>query len=254
MFEVWHHFFGRNNFLENKNIEKTFTDTGISAYPFRPNRLEGPGILFFDEISQELYDFLLEVSRNGRERVLAIASSYTILVAGKGLNIIQAGASDVFALDHKIDMVGKVAERFKRWNDVDQLVESHLVHDNLVGRSPAWISVLRQIVEVSRFTNAPVLITGESGTGKELVARLIHTLDIRPEKRELIILDCTTIVQDLSASEFFGHERGSFTGAVSSREGAFALANDGTLFLDEVGELPLTLQTALLRVVQEHTY
>ncbi|NWG76425.1 MAG: sigma-54-dependent Fis family transcriptional regulator, partial [Rubrivivax sp.] len=79
-------------------------------------------------------------------------------------------------------------------------------------------------------------------------------LDDRPGKRDLIIVDCATIVPELSGSEFFGHERGAFTGAVTSRDGAFALANGGTLFLDEVGELPLNLQAQLLRVIQEGTF
>jgi transcriptional regulator with GAF, ATPase, and Fis domain len=109
-------------------------------------------------------------------------------------------------------------------------------------------------VEVAAFTEAPVLVTGESGTGKELVARLVHALDPRPAKRELVLLDCTTIVPQLSGSEFFGHERGAYTGAERGRDGAFAMADGGTLFLDEVGELPLSLQAQLLRVVQEGTY
>jgi transcriptional regulator with GAF, ATPase, and Fis domain len=86
------------------------------------------------------------------------------------------------------------------------------------------------------------------------VARLIHLLDSRPDKRDLVVLDCSTVVPELSGSEFFGHERGAFTGAVTERHGAFALANGGTLFLDEIGELPLPLQAQLLRVVQERTY
>jgi transcriptional regulator with GAF, ATPase, and Fis domain len=114
--------------------------------------------------------------------------------------------------------------------------------------------VLRQTIEVASFTDASILVSGESGTGKELVARLIHTLDVRRKKHDLIILDCTTIVPELSGSEFFGHERGAFTGAVATRDGAFALADGGTLFLDEVGDLPLALQAELLRVVQERTY
>lgn len=123
-----------------------------------------------------------------------------------------------------------------------------------MGHSPAWRRVVRQTVEIARFTDAPLLITGESGTGKELIARLVHTLDQRAAKRDLVVTDCTTIVPELSGSEFFGHERGAFTGAVAARDGAFALANGGTLFLDEVGELPPMLQAELLRVVQEHTY
>jgi transcriptional regulator with GAF, ATPase, and Fis domain len=86
------------------------------------------------------------------------------------------------------------------------------------------------------------------------VARLIHHLDPRERKQDLVILDCSTIMPELSGSEFFGHERGAFTGAVAARDGAFALADRGTLFLDEVGELPMNLQTQLLRVIQEQTF
>jgi transcriptional regulator with GAF, ATPase, and Fis domain len=111
-----------------------------------------------------------------------------------------------------------------------------------------------RIVEIARFSDAATLILGESGTGKEVVAKLIHQLDPRTGKRDLVIQDCSTLVPELSGSEFFGHERGAFTGALSERQGAFALANDGTLFLDEIGELPLPIQAQLLRAIQEHTY
>jgi transcriptional regulator with GAF, ATPase, and Fis domain len=114
--------------------------------------------------------------------------------------------------------------------------------------------VLREVVEMARFTTSSMLLTGETGTGKEVVARLVHDLDLRPRRRELVLLDCTTIVPSLSGSEFFGHEKGAFTGASAPRSGAFGLADHGTLFLDEVGELPAELQAALLRVVQEGTY
>jgi transcriptional regulator with GAF, ATPase, and Fis domain len=99
-----------------------------------------------------------------------------------------------------------------------------------------------------------VLVLGETGTGKELVARLIHTLDARPRRRDLVVQDCAAIVPQLAGSEFFGHERGAFTDAVAARDGCFALADGGTLFLDEISELPLPLQAELLRAVQERTY
>jgi transcriptional regulator with GAF, ATPase, and Fis domain len=107
---------------------------------------------------------------------------------------------------------------------------------------------------VAVFSQNSFLLIGESGTGKELISRLIHTLDRRENKKDLVVLDCTTIVPELSGSEFFGHEKGSYTNALQSRDGAFALANNGSLFLDEIGELPMSLQAGLLRVVQEHKY
>jgi transcriptional regulator with GAF, ATPase, and Fis domain len=160
----------------------------------------------------------------------------------------------VLAWSGPADLARAVALRLERWEQVDRVVNSAVVRDHLVGQGPAWLSLMRQIVEVARFTDASILITGESGTGKELVARLVHTLDPRPDKKDLVVLDCTTVVPELSGSEFFGHERGAFTGAVATREGAFALADGGTLFLDEVGDLPLPLQGQLLRVVQERMY
>jgi transcriptional regulator with GAF, ATPase, and Fis domain len=99
-----------------------------------------------------------------------------------------------------------------------------------------------------------VLLIGETGTGKEQIAKAIHKLSKRAGKSELVVVDCTTLSPELSGSELFGHERGAFTGAITERDGAFALADGGSLFLDEIGELPLQLQAQLLRVIQEHTY
>jgi transcriptional regulator with GAF, ATPase, and Fis domain len=168
--------------------------------------------------------------------------------------LLQSGASDVFSWDSTPHPAEDVAARFTRWEIVDHLIASPVVEQSLIGESRVWKSALRHVVEVARFTDAPMLITGETGTGKELVARLIHALDTRPNKGDFVVLDCTTIVPELSGSEFFGHERGAFTGAIAPRDGAFALADGGTLFLDEVGELPLGLQAQLLRAVQEHVY
>lgn len=120
---------------------------------------------------------------------------------------------------------------------------------NIIGQSPALQKVLSQIATVAP-TEANVLILGESGTGKELVARAIHDLSARKD-RSLVRVNCASIPKELFESEFFGHVRGSFTGAIKDRVGRFELANDGTLFLDEVGEIPLDLQSKLLRVLQE---
>jgi transcriptional regulator with GAF, ATPase, and Fis domain len=168
--------------------------------------------------------------------------------------LLEHGASDVIPLRHETQTIDDIIERIVRWEAIDTLVASDVVRENLVGESSAWIATLRQIVEIARYTDAPCLLGGETGTGKELAARLIHTLDPRIRKGNLVLVDCTTLAPELTGSELFGHERGAFTGAVSPRDGACALADGGTLFLDEIGELPLTLQAELLRVVQERTF
>ncbi len=125
-------------------------------------------------------------------------------------------------------------------------------YGEIVGSSPALEGILRQIDMVGP-TDASVLITGESGTGKELVAREIHNRSAR-SRRTMIKVNCASIPKELYESEFFGHVKGAFTGAIKDRAGRFQLADGGTLFLDEIGEVPLDLQSKLLRVLQEGTY
>ena len=121
--------------------------------------------------------------------------------------------------------------------------------EEIIGESPAIQNVLEAIETVAP-TEANVLITGETGTGKELVARAVHDLSSRKD-RTLIKVNCASIPRELFESEFFGHVRGAFTGAIKDRVGRFQLADRGTLFLDEVGEIPLEMQSKLLRVLQE---
>ncbi len=121
--------------------------------------------------------------------------------------------------------------------------------DEIVGRSQALKSVLHQLAQVAP-TDASVLIYGETGVGKELVARAIHAKSARRE-RALVVVNCATLPATLVESELFGHEKGAFTGAMQRKIGRFELADGGTIFLDEIGELPLELQAKLLRVLQE---
>ncbi|MFK3684051.1 sigma-54 interaction domain-containing protein [Pseudomonas sp. NPDC088890] len=125
-------------------------------------------------------------------------------------------------------------------------------HHEIVGKSPAVRHLLQQI-ELVAATDANVLVSGESGTGKELIARAIHASSRRAD-RPLIRVNCAAIPRELFESEFFGHLKGAFTGAVSNRVGRFELADGGTLFLDEVGEIPLELQSKLLRVLQDRQF
>ena len=128
-------------------------------------------------------------------------------------------------------------------------IRSRGEHDNIIGNSDSLNALLEQINLVAP-TDANVLISGESGTGKELIAHAIHRASSRAD-RPLIRVNCAAIPRELFESEFFGHVKGAFSGAVRDRVGRFELADGGTLFLDEVGELELTLQAKLLRVVQE---
>jgi DNA-binding NtrC family response regulator len=129
---------------------------------------------------------------------------------------------------------------------------SGLPPEELIFAGEAMVEVLRLVQDVAG-TTATVMINGESGTGKELIARALHLLSPR-KKGSFIPLNCAAIPENLLESELFGHERGAFTGAMQARQGKFELAQGGTIFLDEIGEMPLPLQAKLLRVIQERTF
>ena len=124
--------------------------------------------------------------------------------------------------------------------------------DQIVGSSPALESVLADVERVAR-TDSTVLVLGETGTGKELIARGIHNLSAR-RGRPFLKVNCAAIPFDLLESELIGHEKGAFTGAVAQKIGRLEMADTGTIFLDEIGDLPLALQPKLLRVLQEQEF
>jgi transcriptional regulator with GAF, ATPase, and Fis domain len=146
----------------------------------------------------------------------------------------------------------QVAARLNSSIELRKGIDKAAQCDEILGTSSAVQKMLSLVSKVAP-TDTGVLITGETGTGKELVARAIHNQS-RRSSRAFVSVNCAAIPRDLIASELFGHEKGSFTGAVQQRHGRFELADGGTLFLDEVGELPPETQVALLRVLQEHEY
>ena len=173
---MWHRFAERGDASQMTAIIQALVRAGVKTQILDSDDVSGPGILFFHQVSPTLCDQLRQLSRNGRERVLAVAISHTSLVGESAWRLLHSGASDVFAWDHSDNPASEIAARFERWTAVDDILRSDVVRDNLVGGNPAWISVLRQTIEVANFTDASILVCGESGTGKELVARLIHTL------------------------------------------------------------------------------
>jgi transcriptional regulator with GAF, ATPase, and Fis domain len=249
---VWLHFM--ESCPNREKVACALSKLGLQTTNWDERTIHGPGLVFMSDEVSGYHSFLARVSRQGSEFVLALVRNRSMLTTNAVWSLLHAGAADVLAWDDSETVARAVAARIERWESIDRLMRSPVVEENCIGKSRIWKTLLRQIIEACCFTDSPILILGESGTGKELIARLIHTLDQRANKRDLIILDCTTIVPELSGSEFFGHERGAFTGADGSRDGVFARADGGTLFLDEVGELPPKLQAELLRVIQEHTY
>jgi transcriptional regulator with GAF, ATPase, and Fis domain len=225
---------------------------GVDVAPReRPPATPGVLLLCFDRDEDSAVRALEVLERDPLTRVVALGRREGASPPF-GWRLRAAGAQEVLAWDAEATWQ-KLPARLARYAEVDALVQGVAEH-GVIGTSHAWTAVLREIVEVAAFTSSSLVLLGESGTGKERLARLVHALDRRRSKGKLVTLDCTTLSAELSSSEFFGHERGAFTGAIATRDGAFAQANGGTLFLDEVGELPLALQAQLLRVVQEKTF
>ena len=176
------------------------------------------------------------------------------------ISIAVENASAYSEITHARADLEKALEEIKRLKDrlqdenlaLREQIDQALMFEEIVGASAALRAVLSRISKVAP-TDSTVLLTGETGTGKELIARAIHKRSRRPS-RAFVSVNCAAIPPSLIASELFGHEKGAFTGALQRRLGRFELAEEGTLFLDEVGELPAETQIALLRVLQEREF
>jgi two-component system response regulator AtoC len=182
-----------------------------------------------------------------------------VILTGQGtivsaVECIKAGASDYILKPADPDALEVALDRALRTRalqrEVDYLRGGALDRDDQpAGVSPAWTAVMETVRSVAP-SDSTILLLGESGTGKELVARMIHRLG-RRSKGPYVRVNCSAIPLEMWESEFFGHRRGSFTGAVSDREGRFRLAHRGTLFMDEIADMPLQAQAKILRVLQD---
>jgi transcriptional regulator with GAF, ATPase, and Fis domain len=165
----------------------------------------------------------------------------------------QALQENVAALKNAFEEIQILKDQLYKENlALREEIDVNRMFEEIVGSSPALQAVLSRVAKVAP-TDSTVLITGETGTGKELIARAIHKRSQRAS-RAFVSVNCAAIPRDLIASELFGHEKGAFTGAMQRRLGRFESADGGTIFLDEIGELPAEMQIALLRVLQEREF
>ncbi len=203
----------------------------------------------------------LEVLQQVKERhpdvdVIMVTGLSQIQTAVKAMKL---GAFDYLSkpfdpdeLKHVVDRALERRRLLQENRNLKSEVNSKYSFENIIGSSPPMQSVYRLIAKCAP-TNSTVLITGESGTGKEMIARAIHYNSLRKDQ-PFVTVDCNTLSEHLLESELFGHVKGSFTGAVANKRGMFEIANNGTLFLDEFGNVPLSTQAKLLRVIQEREF
>jgi len=215
------------------------------------------GRLFYDRITAEGLKSGCDLPLIGRSRVLGVLSalkrSESVFEKEDVEFLEQVSRQVAIAVENAFDYETAIKDRDKETKQRRYLEEEIRAElGEIVGESPALKTAL-SLVSVVAPTDSSVLILGETGTGKELVARAIHKLGSRSEKG-FVKLNCAAIPLGLLESELFGHEKGAFTGAIAQKAGRFELADKGTLFLDEVGDIPLELQAKLLRVLQEQEF
>lgn len=212
---------------------------------------------FFEQVMAEGLKSACEVPLIGRKGVVGVLGAFSrsesAFSAEEFAFLDQVSREVAIAVENALDFERAMEERVHEKKQRLYLEEEiRAEFGEIVGESPALETALH-LVSVVAPTDSTVLILGETGTGKELIARAIHNLSSRRD-RAFVKLNCAAIPLGLLESELFGHERGAFTGAVAQKTGRFELANEGTLFLDEVGDIPLELQAKLLRVLHEQEF
>lgn len=212
---------------------------------------DGPCLIFCDDISTRELNFLIPLTKKHRCLIIQFHPPERYEQLAK---VFSLGVSDILRDDNINQLAQTIKERLERWALLDRMICDAREKYLLIGDSEPWLQALRELVEAAHLSDAPILLQGETGTGKELLAHIAHDYNASGNQKNFVIIDATTLSPELSGSELFGHEKGAYTGAVSSRSGAVADAHNGTLFIDEIGELPLSVQANLLRLIQEGTY
>jgi len=244
-------------FLKKQGFDVAAAESGVKALELF--RQESIDLILTDQKMPNLSgSALLQAVRaiNPETPVILMTAFGSIEAA---VSAIQGGATDYLTkplnLDELLFRIRQVSDRYRiiaENRELREALQSRHRIEGIIGESGQMLEVVSQVRRVAP-SEATVLIRGESGTGKELIAKAIHFASPRASG-PLVKVNCAALPETLLESELFGHEKGAFTGAVTSRQGRFELANGGTIFLDEIGDLPLHLQAKLLRVLQEREY
>ncbi len=231
--------------LEKEGLKVSTFECGKDAVSIVEE--EKPDIVFLDIFMED---------SNGLEILKEIVSKdnypFVVMISGHDeyryiIEAMKLGAYDYIVKPFDINQIRKVVSDIKKSIDASPIIDRPTI--DIIGKSPAMRNIFKLIGRASSSLE-PVLITGESGTGKEVIARLIHLYSDRKDK-PFIAVNCAAIPSGLVESELFGYEKGAFTGADRSKKGKFLAADGGTIFLDEISEMPLEAQGKLLRVIQE---
>lgn len=248
-----------------ENVQRILSEDGYRVLEAATSQ-QAQELIAAEEIDLALLDLNL-----GADNGLTLLTSFkelnpellVIIITGYGsvesaVDALKLGAFDYMKKPFKADALRVIVKLALQTQELRREVRSLRRSSDLgeqtrlLGTSPLFVKALSQVRDVARIPSATVLVTGESGTGKELVARAIHTLSDRRE-HPFVAVNCASIPAELMESELFGHERGAFTGATIRKAGLFEEANNGTIFLDEIGDMHATLQAKLLRVLEERT-
>src|SRR5512147_2056679 len=232
--------------------------------------LAGDGDEAFRLIRTNAYDLaILDIKMPGLsglellERVRELESDLLVVIMTaeasmkNAVEAMKRGAYDYITKPFDLDVIDAIVEKVNRAREMtsqvahlkEELKERYALEKSVIGNSPAMREIYKTIGKVAP-SDITILIQGESGTGKELIARAIH-FNSRRLGKPFIAINCAAIPKELLESELFGYEKGAFTGAVERKLGKFEQANGGTIFLDEIGDMPLDLQSKILRVIQE---
>jgi len=243
--------------LEEEGYEITSASNGLEGMEYIQNDIFDLVVTDIKMPKADGFEVLKKVKEISPSTIVIMITAFG--TTQSTIEAMKLGAYDYIHKPFKIDEIRHVIEKaFEKKNLSEELsllrekIKSSFGLENLVGKSLKMQELFTLIQKVAQ-SNSTVLITGESGCGKELVAAAMHNLSPRKYKN-FVTINCATFPEGLLESELFGHVKGSFTGALYNKEGLFEVANTGSIFLDEIGEMPLSLQSKLLRVLENGTF